>query len=76
MAAQRRQIKARNRGFYAKSLSAEAHRRDAAEHERLAAALRRTASESVTRMRDALTPCGNVRLFRGEATAEIGAAQH
>jgi hypothetical protein len=76
MAAQRRQIKACNRGFYAKSLSAETHRLCVDEHERLAAALRRTASESVTRMRDALTPCGNVRHFRGEAAAEIGPAQH
>ena len=66
MAAQRRQIKARNRGLPNKALSAEAHKRRAKEHERLAAALRRTASKPVARMRGTLTACGSVRLFRGE----------
>jgi hypothetical protein len=76
MAAQRRQIKAWNRVFQAKTVSAEADRRHRQQPKRLAAALRRTAFKSEARMRRALTPCGNVRLFRGGAAAAIGRAQH
>ena len=60
--------------FPAKALSAEAPKRHAEEHERLAATLRRTASKPVTRIRRVLTACGNVRHFRGEEAAAIGPA--
>src|SRR4051794_23763332 len=75
MAAQRWQIEARNRGLANKAVSAEAHRQHAKEHERLAAALRRTASKPVARMRGTLTACGNVWRFRGEGAAPSSTAE-